>query len=371
MEKSSRIYIAGHKGMVGSAITNILRKKGYSRLISKTFNELDLTRQGLVDDFFRTELPEYVFIAAAKVGGIMANNKLRADFIYDNLMIQSNIINASWRYGVKKLIFLGSTCIYPKNAPQPIKEEYLLSSPLEFTNEPYAVAKIAGLKMCESYNLQYSTNYISVMPTNLYGPADNFDLDKSHVLPALLRKFHLASCLEQDNWNAIKRDLDKNNIRSFSGNATNNEILALLEQYGIKSISGNSGQAGKDITVTVWGSGKPKREFMYSQDMAEACVYLMENVDIDDLIKVHKIKNDRINPPHFLNIGTGAEISIKELAERIAALTGFKGKIVFDTSKPDGTYRKVTDTTVLKSLGFEPKTSLDDGLKYVYKEYTS
>ena len=381
MEKSSKIYIAGHSGLVGSAIKRCLEQKGYSNLILKTLDELDLTDQNLVNNFFKKEEPEYVFLAAALVGGIIANNTYRADFIYHNLMIQSNVIYASWKYKVKKLLFLGSTCIYPKNAPQPLKEEYLLTSPLEFTNEPYAIAKIAGLKMCEAFNLQYKTNFISVMPTNLYGPGDNYDLEKSHVLPALLRKIHLGKCLEAGNYNAIRKDLDKNPIGEINDKSDLEEILIKLNKYGIRIINEsplknqdtnliNKQSNIKKVAVNIWGTGTPLREFMYSSDMAEACIYIMENVDIDDIDRMNSDgKPSDYHSPHFLNIGTGEEISIKQLAIKLKKLTGFSGDIVFDTSMPDGTMRKTTDITILKQLGYTHKFGLEAGLKATYCAY--
>ena len=358
-----KIYVAGHTGLVGSALTNTLRDKGYSNLLLRTMEELDLTDQKAVDSFFAEQKPEYVLIAAAKVGGIIANNTLRADFIYVNLMIQSNMIYSAWKHGVKKLLFLGSTCIYPKNAPQPMKEDYLLTSQLEFTNEPYAVAKIAGLKMCESFNIQYNTNFIAVMPTNLYGHGDNYNLEASHVLPALLRKFHLGKCLEDNNIEAIRKDLNRYPVEKINGSSDQESIIRILDKYGIK-LTGK-GQSGKSqVSVTIWGTGTPLREFMNSKDMAEACVFIMENTDVKDIVNIHKTgKSDpEYHPPHFLNIGTGEEISIRDLAYKVKDLTGFSGDVVFDSSKPDGTMRKATDTTALKGLGYRHKISLDEGL---------
>jgi GDP-L-fucose synthase len=381
MKKSSKIYVAGHKGLVGSAITKCLDQKGYNNLVLRTLSELNLTDQDSVDSFFAKEQPEYVFLAAALVGGIMANNTLRADFIYHNIMIQSNVIHACWKYKVKKLLFLGSTCIYPKNATQPLKEDYLLSSPLEYTNEPYAIAKIAGLKMCESFNLQYKTNFVSVMPTNLYGPGDNYNLEKSHVLPALLRKIHLGKCLEEGNWTAIRKDLNKNPVEKINRDSEAGIILDLLKTFGIQIINGthlNSRHTDiteneniiKKVAVTVWGTGTPLREFMYSLDMAEACVFVMENVDISNIVELNRSDNQAdYHSPHFLNIGTGEEISIKDLALRIKNLTGFKGEIVFDATKPDGTMRKITDVKRLKELGYKHKFDLDAGLAETYNNY--
>ena len=316
MNKNSKIYIAGHRGLVGSAIVKNLQAKGYTNLVYKTHKELDLTNQIEVEKFFETELPEYVILAAAKVGGIVANNTYRADFIYENLAIQNNVIHQSYKYKVKKLLFLGSTCIYPKDAPQPMKEDCLLTSPLEYTNEPYAIAKIAGIKMCESYNLQYNTNFISVMPTNLYGPNDNFDLETSHVLPALLRKMH---------------------------------------------------EAKKDNTpfVEIWGSGEPRREFLYSDDMADACVFLLENRDFKD---TYKNNEKEIRNTH-INIGTGIDISIKELAMLIKEIVDYKGELKFNTEKPDGTMVKLTDPSKLHSLGWKHKVELEDGIRTMYKWY--
>jgi GDP-L-fucose synthase len=370
MKTNSKIYIAGHTGLVGSALTRTLKDKGYDNLLLRTIEELDLTDQKAVDEFFAEQRPEYVLIAAAKVGGIVANNTLRADFIYVNLMIQSNMIYSAWKHGVKKLLFLGSTCIYPKNAPQPLKEDYLLTSQLEFTNEPYAIAKIAGLKMCESFNIQYNTNFIAVMPTNLYGHGDNYNLESSHVLPALLRKFHLGKCLEDGNIEAIRKDLNRYPIEKINGSADEKGILVMLGKYGIK-ITGTDNSSKKQVVVTIWGTGAPLREFMNSKDMAEACVFVMENIDVKDITAIHKSgKSDPdYHAPHFLNIGTGEEISIKDLANKVKALTDFTGEVVFDSSKPDGTMRKATDTGALQGLGYKHKISLDQGLAETYKQY--
>lgn len=378
MDKGSRIYIAGHTGLVGSAITSNLKNRGYSNLILRKQSELDLINQADVDEFFRMEKPEYVFLAAALVGGIVANNVYRADFIYQNLMIQNNIIHAAWKNNVKKLLFLGSTCIYPKNAPQPMKEDYLLTSPLEHTNEPYAVAKIAGLKMCESFNLQYGTNFIAVMPTNLYGPGDNFNLEKSHVLPALLRKIHLGKCLENGNWAEIRKDLNKNPVEGINGDAEECRITDILEKFGVRILSSDRKDSGisghlsdrPNVTVSVWGTGTPLREFMYSPDMAEACIYIMEKVDVKEIVNLTGTtgKPD-FYPPHFLNIGSGEEISIKDLALKIKRMLGFGGEIVFDISKPDGPLRKATDITLLRKLGYSHKFDLEAGLAATYSHY--
>jgi len=370
MNKDSKIYVAGHTGLVGSAITGTLRSKGYNNLIQRTMEELDLTDQKLFDEFFAAERPDFVVNAAAKVGGIVANNTLRADFIYVNIMIQNNIIHAAWKYGVKKLLFLGSTCIYPKNAPQPLKENYLLTSPLEYTNEPYAIAKIAGLKMCESFNNQYKTNFIAVMPTNLYGFGDNYDLEKSHVLPALLRKFHLGKSLEEANWTSLRKDLNRYPVEKINGEADEKSILSILEKYGIRVID-NTTIDKKKVTVTVWGTGSPFREFMNSQDMAEACVFVMENIDVKDITAIHSsgVSDPEYHPPHFINIGTGEEITIRDLAVKVKKLTGFSGEIIFDSSRPDGTMRKVTDISALRGLGYVHKIDLNAGLTRTYSQY--
>ncbi|MCL4117442.1 UNVERIFIED_CONTAM: hypothetical protein GTU68_026201 [Idotea baltica] len=305
MNKDSKIYIAGHRGLVGSAILKNLKSKGYTNFITRTHSELDLTNAEQVRLFFKEEKPEYVLLAAAKVGGIVANNTYRADFLYDNLMIQNNVIHQSFENNIKKLLFLGSTCIYPKNCPQPMKEDYLLTDVLEYTNEPYAIAKIAGIKMCESYNLQYNTNYISVMPTNLYGPNDNFDLEKSHVLPALIRKVHLGKALEVDDWQ-------------------------------------------------IWGTGKPMREFLWSEDMADACVFLMEKIDFKDTIvnKTNEIRNTHLN-----------------IAGNIKSEIGFNGNFIFNSDKPDGTLKKLTDVSKLNKLGWKHKINLQEGIATVYEWY--
>jgi len=356
MEKDSKIYIAGHSGLVGSAIVNNLISKGYKNLIFKTHDELDLINQNEIDNFFKKEKPEYVILAAAKVGGIVANNKFRADFIYENMMIQNNVIHHSYLHGVKKLLFLGSTCIYPRNTEQPISEDYLLTSTLEYSNEPYAIAKIAGLKMCESYNLQYGTNFIAVMPTNLYGPNDNFDLEKSHVLPALLRKIHLGKCLKNKDWPAIRIDLNKNPIEDINGESSDKSILKILAKYGVK-----------DDVICIWGSGKPKREFLWSEDMADACIYLLENRDFEDTFSDSdkEVKNTHIN------IGTGVDISIKELAEEIKDSIGYKGNFIFDISKPDGTMQKLSNVSKLHSLGWKHSVSLKKGVEKMYAWYLS
>ena len=354
MNKKSKIYIAGHTGLVGSAILNSLLAKGYCNLIYRTHEELDLKDQSAVKEFFSSERPEYVFLAAAKVGGILANNQLRADFIYENMMIQNNVIHNCYFYSVKKLLFLGSSCIYPKRSPQPIKESALLQSYLEYTNEPYAIAKISGIKMCESYNLQYGTNFISVMPSNLYGPNDNFDLKKSHVLPALLRKIHLSKCLKEENWELIKLDLEKHPIDNVSGANTRLEILSTLNNNGIKKEE-----------VEIWGSGKPRREFLWSEDMADACVFIFENIEFNMLFdnKDKQIKNTHIN------IGYGSDISITELAHIIGDIVDYTGIFNYNTCMPDGVISKLIDASRLNSFGWKRKTSLEDGIKKLYNLY--
>jgi GDP-L-fucose synthase len=368
MTKDSKIYVAGHRGLVGSAILQNLKNKGYTNFVTRIHTELDLMDSAAVAQFFEQEKPEYVFLAAAKVGGIVANDTYRADFIHANLMIQNNVIHQSYLHGVKKLLFLGSTCIYPKNCPQPMKEEYLLTDTLEFTNESYAIAKIAGIKMCESYNLQYDTNFISVMPTNLYGPNDNFDLEKSHVLPALIRKIHIGKALENDNWDAVRADLNKRPIEGINGDAEKEEILQKLKAFGISINNNNNSNVNTEVNVEIWGSGKPMREFLWSEDMADACVFLMENTDFKDVIASSKQKQGEIRNTH-INIGTGLDVSIKALALKIQQEADFNGKFVFNAEKPDGTLRKLTDVSKLHKLGWEHNIDLDNGLKKIYDWY--
>jgi len=363
MHKDAKIYIAGHNGLVGSAILKNLKTKGYSNVIFRNYGELNLLDQAATEAFFMTEKPEYVFLAAAKVGGIVANNTYRADFIYENLMIQANVIHNAWKYGVKKLLFLGSTCIYPKDAHQPMKETELLTGPLEYTNEPYAIAKIAGIKMCESYNLQYGTNFISVMPTNLYGPNDNFDLEKSHVLPALIRKVALGKFLENADWKSIRKDLANNPIEGIDGESNQDDMLNILFKYGIKF-----DQLKKKVVVEIWGTGAPKREFMWSEEMADACVYVMEKVNFKDLYSIEKNSNNEIRNTH-INIGTGEEISIRELVGLIKKLINFKGDFWFNPEKPDGTLRKVTDISKLHELGWKHKMGINSGSKRMIEWY--
>ena len=360
LERSAKIYVAGHRGLVGSAIWNNLLSRGYQNLVGRTHQELDLLDGGAVREFFDREKPQAVILAAAHVGGIMANLTYRADFIYQNLQIQQNVIGESWRHGVKRLLFLGSTCIYPRDAEQPMREDCLLTSPLEYTNEPYAIAKIAGLKMCESFNLQYGTNYIAVMPTNLYGPNDNFHLEKSHVLPAMLRKFYLARCLSDGDWKAICRDLDLRPVEGVNGSATKEEIEHKLAKFGIRSES-----------VTLWGTGAPMREFLWSEEMADASVHVLLNVDFGSTYADAGVNADGIREIRncHINVGTGKEISIRELAEKIRSQVGFKGEILWDSSKPDGTLRKLTDVSKLHQLGWHHKIEVDEGIHRLYEWY--
>ena len=354
MEKNAKIYVAGHHGLVGSAIWKNLQNKGYTNLVGRTHKELDLLDSVSVRQFFDEEQPEYVFLAAAFVGGIMANSIYRADFIYKNLQIQQNVIGESFRHNIKKLLFLASTCIYPHDAKQPMKEDVLLTSPLEYTNEPYAIAKIAGLKMCESFNLQYGTNYIAVMPTNLYGPNDNFDLERSHVLPAMIRKIHLAHCLKEGNWEAVRKDMNLRLVEGINGDSPKEEILAILSKYGIS-----------ETEVTLWGTGTPLREFLWSEEMADASVFVMEHVDFKD---TYKEGSKDIRNCH-INIGTGKEITIRQLAERIVETVGYQGKLTFDSSKPDGTMRKLTDPSKLHALGWHHKIEIEEGVRKMYEWY--
>ena len=362
MKKESKIYVAGHLGLVGSALWKNLQSKGYTNLVGRKFSELDLMDTNAVNSFFADEKPEYVILAAAKVGGIVANNTYRGQFIYENLMIQNNVIHAAYLNQVKKLLFLGSTCIYPAEAPQPMPEDCLLTGPLEYTNEPYAIAKIAGIKLCESYNLQYGTNFISVMPTNLYGPNDNFDLEKSHVLPAMLRKMHLGKCLEENNWDAISEDLNKRPIEGISGINNPIEILTILSKYGIRV-----NEAGS-VSVEIWGTGSPMREFLWSEEMADACVFLMENIDFKDTVQNDSSSNREIRNTH-INIGTGKEISIRDLAFLIREKLGFKGDLTFNTSKPDGTMRKLTNPDKLHALGWHHQIEIEEGIAKLYQWY--
>lgn len=354
LDKNTKIFVAGHHGLVGSAIWNNLKQRGYNNLVGRTHKELDLLDSVAVKRFFDEERPEAVVLAAAHVGGIMANLNYRADFIYQNLQIQQNVIGESFKHNVKKLLFLGSTCIYPKMAQQPMKENALLTSELEYTNEPYAIAKIAGLKMCESFSLQYGCNYIAVMPTNLYGPNDNFHLENSHVLPAMLRKIYLAKCLNENNWEAVRKDLNLRPVEGVCGQNTNEEILNILDKFGITP------QA-----VTLWGTGSPMREFLWSEEMADASVYVLLNVDFKDTYS----PNDKEIRNCHINVGTGKEISIRDVAEKVMHEIGFKGQLLWDATKPDGTPRKLTDVTKLNNLGWHHKIEIDEGIHKLYEWY--
>ncbi len=352
--KDVKIYVAGHRGLVGSAIWNNLKGRGYNNLVGRTHKELDLLDGTKVKEFFDAEEPEVVVLAAAHVGGIVANNTFRADFIYNNLQIQQNVIGESFRHGVKKLLFLGSTCIYPREAAQPMTETALLTSPLEYTNEPYAIAKIAGLKMCESFSLQYGCNYIAVMPTNLYGPNDNFHLEKSHVLPAMIRKLYLAKCLMEDDIESIRKDLAKRPVENTDDRAGKEQIVSVLAKYGIEK--------GK---LSLWGTGNVFREFLWSEDMADASVHILLNVDFKD---TYSSSEKEIRNCH-INIGTGKEITIRELAEKIKKEIDYKGTILWNSDKPDGTPRKLTDVSKLHSLGWQHRIEIDEGIHRLTEWY--
>src|SRR5574344_781344 len=354
LDKQSKIYVAGHRGLVGSAIWNNLKARGYNNLVGRSHSELDLTDQNAVKDFFDTEKPDAVVLAAAFVGGIMANSLYRADFIMQNMKMQCNVISNAYSHGVKKLLFLGSTCIYPKNAPQPMKEDALLTSPLEYTNEEYAIAKIAGLKMCESYNLQYGTNYIAVMPTTLYGPNDNFHLENSHVMPAMMRKIYLSKCLNEGNWDAVRKDINLRPVEGVDGKNTDQEIIAELAKFGIAADA-----------VTLWGTGKPLREFLWSEEMADASVHVLLNVDFKDTYQ----EGDKEIRNCHINVGTGKELTIKEVAEKIMKEIDFKGERRWDSTKPDGTPRKLIDVTKLHNLGWHHKVEIDEGIHRLYEWY--
>ena len=383
LEKNAKIYVAGHRGLVGSAIWNNLKSRGYTNLVGRTHQELDLTDQVAVKKFFDEERPDAVVLAAAFVGGIMANSLYRADFIMQNMKMQCNVISESYAHGVKKLLFLGSTCIYPKNAPQPMKEDALLTSPLEYTNEEYAIAKIAGLKMCESYNLQYGTNYIAVMPTNLYGPNDNFHLENSHVMPAMMRKVYLAKLIHDDDWDAIRRDLDIRPVEGFNGSSQSEDILKVLAKYGIS-----------DNKVVLWGTGTPLREFLWSEDMADASVHVLLNVNFSDIIGIEKYSSvhygastdGAVDRNHsagrggalpqlgeirncHINVGTGKELTIRQLSELVVKAVGFTGTVEFDATKPDGTRRKLIDVSKLHSLGWTHKVEIEDGVRRLFDWY--
>ena len=393
LDKTSKIYVAGHHGLVGSAIWNNLLQRGYTNLVGRSHKELDLTDQVAVRKFFDEERPEGVVLAAAFVGGIMANSLYRADFIMMNMKIQCNVISEAYAHGVKKLLFLGSTCIYPKNAPQPMKEDCLLTSPLEYTNEEYAIAKIAGLKMCESYNLQYGTNYIAVMPTNLYGPNDNFHLENSHVMPAMMRKIYLAKLIHDEEWDKIAIDLNKRPVEGVTGEgllspltshlSPRQKVLDILAKYGIY-----------DNKVVLWGTGTPLREFLWSEDMADASVHVLLNVDFKDVIGIEKYSSvhygastdGAVDRNHsagrggaipslgeirncHINVGTGKELTIRELSELVVKAVGFEGTVEFDASKPDGTMRKLIDVSKLHSLGWTHKVEIEDGVQKLFEWY--
>ena len=368
MDKNAKIYIAGHHGLVGSAIWNNLKARGYENLVGRSHKELDLLDPVQVKKFFDEEQPDAVVLAAAHVGGIMANLQYRADFIYKNLQIQQNVIGESWKHGVKKLLFLGSTCIYPGEAPQPMPEDCLLTSPLEYTNEPYAIAKIAGLKMCESFNIQYGTNYIAVMPTNLYGPNDNFHLENSHVLPAMIRKIYLAHLLEEDDWEGVRRDIAlrpvsmKGTKLRVDGDSSEQDILTVLSSYGIAP--------GE---VTLWGTGAPMREFLWSEEMADASVHCLLNVDWKDVVEntEFRINHDGIKEIRncHINVGTGKQLSIRECAEKIVEEIGFRGQLLWDDTKPDGTMLKLTDVSKLHRLGWHHTIEIDEGIHRLFAWY--
>ena len=361
MNLNDKIYIAGHRGLVGSAIIRQLESRGFTNLLMRTHKELDLTSQAQVQTFFKKEKPDYVILAAAKVGGIHANNTYPADFIYQNIMIEANVINSAYENKVKRLLFLGSTCIYPKAVKQPMQEEALLTDVLEPTNEPYALAKIAGIKLCESYNRQHGTDFRSVMPTNLYGGNDNFHLKNSHVVPAIMRKMHLAKCIENNNWKAIRSDLDKNQINGIDSDSSKDQILQKLEKYGIYSTSSIK-ESSFSVRVDIWGTGNAMREFMYVDDMAEASIFVL-NLDK----KTYQI-NVKPTLSH-INIGTGVEVTIRKLSEIMQKIVGFDGQVTFDTTKPDGTMRKLIDVTRLSNICWSYRVDLEDGLKKTYEAY--
>lgn len=385
LDKNSKIYVAGHRGLVGSAIWNNLLSRGYQNLVGRSHSELDLTDQLAVRRFFDEERPDAVVLAAAFVGGIMANSLYRADFIMMNMKIQCNVISEAYAHGVRKHLFLGSTCIYPKNAPQPMTEDCLLTSPLEYTNEEYAIAKIAGLKMCESYNLQYGTDYIAVMPTNLYGPNDNFHLENSHVMPAMMRKVYLSKLIHDGAWDSIARDMDRRPVEGVSGSSSREEILAVLSRYGIE-----------DNRVTLWGTGTPLREFLWSEDMADASVHVLLNVSFSDIIGIERYSSvhygastdGAVDRNHsagrggaipslgeirncHINVGTGKELTIRELSQLVVDAVGFEGEVFFDATKPDGTPRKLIDVSKLHSLGWTHSVEIDEGVRKLFEWYRS
>ena len=361
MHLDDRIYVAGHRGLVGSAILSQLEEAGFTNLIYRSHEELDLTIQSDVGEFFERERPQYVILAAGKVGGIFANNTYPADFIYKNLMIQANVINASYENGVKRLLFLGSTCIYPKAVDQPMKEDAILTNVLEPTNEPYALAKIAGIKLCESYNRQFGTDYRSVMPTNLYGMNDNFHLENSHVIPSIMRKFHLAKCIETNDWELLRKDLKQSPVVGISDDSSEKTVLDVLENYGICSRISEK-QLGVEVSVEIWGSGNVMREFLHVDDMASASIFV---IGLDK--KVYE-SNTKPMLSH-INIGTGKDITIRKMAEMIKEITGFNGKISYDQSKPDGAKRKLIDVSRLDNMGWSYGTELNQGLMDTYSSY--
>ena len=389
LDKGAKIYVAGHHGLVGSAIWDNLQQRGYTNLVGRSHSELDLLDGAAVKAFFDEQRPDAVVLAAAHVGGIMANLQYRADFIWQNLQIQQNVIWESFRHGVQKLLFLGSTCIYPREAPQPMKEDCLLTSPLEYTNEPYAIAKIAGLKMCESFNIQYGTNYIAVMPTNLYGPNDNFHLENSHVLPAMIRKIYLAKCLNEGNWDAVRKDIRLRPVTAKAADVgkTVSEGAASFIDRGLEVQEGrfivDGGSSSRDIlsvlahygitpdAVTLWGTGRPMREFLWSEEMADASVHVLLNVDFKDTYDASARNADGITEIRncHINVGTGKELSIKEVAEKVMKETGFMGELRWDTSKPDGTLRKLTDVSRLHNLGWHHRIEIDEGIHRLYQWY--
>ena len=383
LDKNSKIYVAGHTGLVGSAIWNNLKKRGFNNLVGRTIQEMDLTDQYAVRKFFDEEKPDAVVLAAAFVGGIMANSLYRADFVMVNMKIQCNVISEAYAHGVKKLLFLGSTCIYPKEAPQPMTEDCLLTGPLEYTNEPYAIAKIAGLKMCESYNLQYGTNFIAVMPTNLYGPNDNFHLENSHVMPAMMRKVYLAKLIHEEAWDKIAIDLNKRPVEGVTGASSKEDILKVLAKYGIS-----------DNKVVLWGTGTPLREFLWSEEMADACVHILTTVDFKDVIGIEKYSSVHygnaadgiVDRDHtsgrggaipslgeirncHINVGTGKELTIRQLSELVVKAVGFEGEVEFDASKPDGTMRKMIDVSKLHRLGWHHKIEIEEGVQKLFDWY--
>ena len=365
---SARIYVAGHLGLVGGGIWRALERHGFTNLIGRSIDELDLINQQAVDKFFAAEKPEYVVLVAAKVGGIKANNTYRAQFIYENLMIEANVIHAAYTHGVKKMLFLGSSCIYPKLAPQPMIEEHLLTGPLEPTNEPYAIAKIAGIRLCDAYNRQYGTNFISAMPTNMYGPGDNYHPENSHVLPAFIRRMHLAHALERGDFEEIACVYKREQRSEGKDQMSEEELLEWLRKSGISLSSDLCPQtSARGVRLACWGTGSPLREFLYSDDLAEACVFLLENISYDDVA----FEDETGTVQSHLNVGSGNEVSIKELAETVKAVVGFGGEIEWDTSKPDGTPRKLMDSSRLRRLGWMPAIELREGISRAYEDFQS